>query len=132
MSQADSPQNPCGNRHDPEQEYPLAPTDEKNTEEEPVVPPLFPPSAPVERPGEGPFQFSLSEVLGLLVALCLLLGLMRTLPRTWAAFVTGIVVFLSLIAISVLKLERPIVHIGWWAMVVLYVLLCVAAMVSRM
>lgn len=128
MSQAGSPEEDSGDRQEPEQEYPLAPPDESATGEEPVVPPLFPTSYHQEPPSEGPFQFSLSEALVLLVILALLLGVMRTVPRTWAAFLTGVMVFLSLVIMSLLKLERPIFHLGWWALLVVYVLLCIAAM----
>lgn len=131
MSQADSPEEDSGDREEPEQEYPLAPQDPDTREEEPTVPPLFPTSPQEEPPGEGPFQFSLSEALVLLVILSLLLGVMRTVPRTWAAFLTGIVVFLSLLMMSLLRLERPIFHLGWWALLVVYVLLCIAAMATR-
>ncbi len=130
MSQADSPEDHSGDRPEPEQEYPLAPPEANEVGEEPAVPPLFPLPSHGEPAGEGPFQFSISEALGLLVVLGFLLGVMRSFPRTWAAFLTGIVVFLSLVAISALKLERPIIHLGWWALLVVYVLLCIAAMVS--
>jgi len=130
MSQADSPEEKSGDRQEPEQEYPLAPADANATRDEPVVPPLFPPASREEPPSEGPFQFSLTEALVLLAILAMLLGVMRTFPRTWAAFLTGIVVFLSLVIMSLLKLERPIFHLGWWALLVVYVLLCIAAMVT--
>lgn len=129
MSQTGPPEENSGDRQEPEQEYPLAPQDADTAQEEPTVPPLFPASYHQEPPSESPFQFSLSEALVLLVILSLLLGVMGTVPRTWAAFLTGIVVFLSLVIMSLLKLERPIFHLGWWALLVVYVLLCIAAMV---
>lgn len=130
MSQTGPPEENSGDRQEPEQEYPLAPQDADTAQEESTVPPLFPTSYHQEPPSEGPFQFSLSEALVLLVVLSLLLGVMRTVPRTWAAFLTGIVVFLSLVLMSLLRLERPIFHLGWWALLVVYVLLCIAAMVA--
>jgi hypothetical protein len=110
----------------PDAEYPLQAPDPDSIAE-PAMAPLREPAF-LPPPARRPFQFSLSEAFWLLVVLTLLLGLLRAVPRNWAAFLFGLVVFFSLVTISLLKIERPIVHVGWWAMLVIYVLVCMAAL----
>lgn len=129
MSSEPSPKPPEESAQTPSSapdEYPLS-----------GVPPLEPPagvplpecSPPAPRPRES-FQFSLGEVFLMAMALAFLLGLLRLLPRNWAAFTAGMAALLGLGALSVLKIDRPIVLVGWWGLLVIYVLTAIAVLVA--
>ena len=105
--------------------YALAPQDQAPAGEEPS-----PPAPQPESPPEGRFQFSLAELLLLVSAVGMILGLLRGFPRPWAAFLAGVGTLLSLAVLSVLKPDRAIVHLGWWAMLLVYLLTCIAAVLG--
>jgi hypothetical protein len=120
---------------------------EESTQTPPSVPDEYPLSdvPPLERPAGVPppegstppprpresFQFSLGEVFLMAMALAFLLGLLRLLPRNWAAFTAGMAALLGLGALSVLKIDRPIVLVGWWGLLVIYLLTAVAVLVAE-
>jgi hypothetical protein len=77
-----------------------------------------------------PFQFSLFELLLLAVAVAFLLGILRMFPRNWGAFLAGMVALAGLVAGHVMKIERPIVIVAWWAFLAIYALLGLACILA--
>jgi len=134
MPQPDAASEPLSVPDAPvEADYPLALPDgepaageNQNSDLPAAPPPVWVPEPAVPTP----FQFSLAELLGLVIVLAMLLGIIRALSRHWAAFVFGLIVFFSLAWIKLARIERPIVHVGWWAMLVTYILTCIAALMG--
>jgi len=78
---------------------------------------------PEEREG---FQFSLAELMGVVTAAAICLGIVCSLPsggRLQAALgIVGIGLFVSLIVLEQFRPERRILYLLWWTMFVCYLL----------
>ncbi|MCE9547725.1 MAG: hypothetical protein K8T25_19820 [Planctomycetia bacterium] len=84
---------------------------------------------PSDPPAE-PFHFSLAELLALVTMAAVLLAVLRlTGPAAFAA-VSGVLAFVSLVAISMLKPDRAIIHVAWWTIVLIYLLSAAAAILQ--
>lgn len=83
-----------------------------------------------EAPAES-YQFSLGQLMLLAAVVAGLLSLLNLLPHEYAAGITGLGVLISLVAISILKPPAAIVHVAWWAMLFIYLLMCASAIVGR-
>jgi len=81
--------------------------------------------------GKERFQFTLSEMLGLMVAVSVFLSFLSILPGGHTpgalAAVLGFGLLISLIFLAVAEPERAIVRITWWFALVFYVMACVFA-----
>jgi hypothetical protein len=133
--------NQGGNPNRPEQldeVYPVAPPDPESGEHEPkgtpsVHPPVSPVLAEVEPPEEGRFQFTLAEMLLAVPVASLFLSILGLLPGGYTAAnfagLTGGGVLLSLLVLTLLRPTRPIIELCWWAMLVVYAVACVVAIV---
>ena len=120
--------NSANGAEEPDDEYRVLPP-------EPVLAkpsaPMYPPlpddlpdlDAPEEREG---FQFSLAELMGVVTAAAICLGIICSLPsggRLQVALgIVGIGLFVSLIALEHFQPERRILYVAWWAMFVSYLL----------
>ena len=118
-----------------DEDYPLAPSEPESAEDKRIWYPGKtdePPEA--EPPQKDRFQFSLAELLLLMAAASFFLSILGFLPEQYAiqnfAGLAGLGVLLSLIVLAFTKPARPIIHIGWWAMLLLYLLACVAALIK--
>ena len=72
------------------------------------------------------FQFSLAELMGVVTAAAICLGVVCSLPsggRLQAALgIIGIGLFVSLIVLEHFRPERRILYIAWWTLFVCYLL----------
>jgi hypothetical protein len=78
-----------------------------------------------------PLQFSLAELMGVITAAAVALGIICSLPlgsglRVMAG-IAGVGLFVSLIVLDYLQLKRRIVYIAWWTAFVSYILICLLA-----
>ncbi len=127
----DDPQSP--------DEYPLSP-DEPLPQVEDSMPAQ--PIDSAERPIDAETnQFSLGELLGLVTVIAVLLSMIGSVvrwtslgksPATLAAVyatVLGLVAVVSMIALSWLPQARRIAVVGWWALLALYIITAIVAVV---
>lgn len=129
--QGDSPSRPA----EPGEVYPVAPPDPEVVDYEPSVYPVARRQPPESEPEEeGRFQFTLAELLLLVAVASFFLGILGLLPGAYTAanfaWLTGVGALLSMIALEVLKPTRTIIRLGWWAILVTYVLACVVAVIK--
>jgi hypothetical protein len=131
--------NQGGNPSRPEQlddVYPVAPPDFESVEHDSEGTPSVDPPASrgppePEPPQEGRFQFTLAEMLLAVAAASLFLSILGLLPGGYTAAnfagLTGGGVLLSLLVLTLLQPARPIIELCWWAMLVVYGVACVVA-----
>ena len=132
------------NRHDkvkrpnksdePDDVYPVNPPEPEVVDYKPSVYPVADQQPPEPEPEEdNRFQFTLAELLLFMAAASIFLSILGLLPGGYTsanfALLTGLGVLLSLVVLTVLKPSRAIVRLGWWAMVVVYALACVVAII---
>lgn len=77
------------------------------------------------------YQFSLGQMLLLAAVVSFVLSILNLLPPQYAAGVAGLGALVSLIVISVLKPAQAIVHVTWWAMLLVYLMMCLAAILNQ-
>ena len=89
------------------------------------------PDAPEEAGG---FQFSLAELMGIITAAAISLGIVSSLPGGGslqvAVGMAGVGLFVSLIVLDYLRPKRRIIYIVWWTMFVSYLLIGLLAVVA--
>ncbi|NQU22457.1 MAG: hypothetical protein HQ567_14365 [Candidatus Nealsonbacteria bacterium] len=116
----------------PEEEYPLVAPDSQPEVQDAI---WFPgrsgePDEP-ELP-EG-FQFSVGEMMMLTAVVALMMGTVGLFPGGYEiknfAGVAGAGVLLGMIVLALMQNVRPIFRVGWWVMLGLYALACVAVVV---
>ncbi len=114
-----------------DEEYSVLPPDPERLEYKPSVEPFDLDELLEARAAEeARFQFSLAELLMLVAVASLVLGILGCFPPKYAAFLAGLGALASLIVLAVLKPSRPIVYLGWWVVFGIYLLMCVAALVT--
>lgn len=128
--QGDSASQP----EEPDEVYPVAPPDPELVDYEPAVYPIARQEPPEpEPPEEGRFQFTLAELLLLVAVASFFLSILGLFPGGYTAAnfagLAGLGVLLSLAVLTVLQPARPIIRLGWWAMLVIYGLACVVAVI---
>jgi hypothetical protein len=120
---------------EPDGVYPVAPPDPEVVDYKPSVYPI----ADMEPPGpqpreEGRFQYSLAELLLAVSVASLFMGILGLFPGGYTAAnfagLAGLGVLLSLVVLTVLQPTRPIIRLSWWAMLVIYALACVVAIIQ--
>lgn len=130
---AEDPKSTDG-AEEPEDEYRVLPPEPLPAKPSaPIYPPLpddvFDLDAPEEREG---FQFSLAELMGVVTAAAICLGLVCSLPsggRLQVALgIVGIGLFISLIVLEHFQPERRILYVVWWTMFISYLLTGLLAM----
>ena len=125
----DSDDSPIG-ANNQGNDYPLAADDSAPPWQRPVNLPLVARQAEEEIPSADQWQFTLSELFLLTAVFALLLGLLKMFPREWAAGLAGAGALVSMIVLAVLKPTRMIVYLGWWAMLIVYLMVCLAAILG--
>ena len=111
-------------------DYPVGPSGPGLVDYQPAVYPIARDGAAGEKPsGQDRFQFSLAELLLLMAAASLVLGVLGCFPPKYGATLAGLGVLLSMIVLAVIKPSRAIVHVGWWVMLFVYLLTCIVAIV---
>ena len=78
------------------------------------------------------FQFTLSDLFTVTTASAVLLSIMSLLKWQWryAAGLAGIGAFVSFLVITIVEPERRITHVIYWSFLVLYLLACLAAVIT--
>jgi hypothetical protein len=78
------------------------------------------------------FQFTVRDMLLLTTGVAIWLGVMSTVNWGWsiAAGVAGVAALISLIVLSVHEPENPTIRRGWWCVLGVYLLTCLAAMIA--
>jgi hypothetical protein len=79
---------------------------------------------------ESRFQFSIAEMLLLVGAAALFLGILGGFPREYAAGLAGFGALVSMLVLIRLKPTRPIVRLGWWIVLLIYAMMVVAKIVE--
>ena len=117
-----------------EEDYGLVPVEPGLVPDDEETPQF--PATPGELPEPEPqrFQVSIAELLLVMVGASLLMSVLGLLPQQYAiqnfAGLAGLGVLLSMIVLAVLRPTRPVVYLGWWIMLALYVLACIAAVIK--
>ena len=115
----------------PDKDYPLSPRDSRVIERDTdalsdEAPEEVDPWAP--RPEE--YQFSLAELMLLVTAAAVVLGILRLFPPKWSAMAAGLGALVCLIALAVRNPSWAILYVGWWVLFLIYVLTCAAALLQ--
>lgn len=72
-------------------------------------------------------RFSLWGLLGLMTVAAVVLGIGAYLPKAVFAGVLGIATLLAMVVLSLLKLPAAILQVGWWMLLVIYLLAIASA-----
>jgi len=113
----------------PEGDYGLAAPDPEELRSNSFLPDRMPEPG-IAAPEERPFQFSLAELMLLITLAAVVLGLLRLVSAEWSAGLTGLGVLIYLVALAFWGPRWPILYVAWWAMFVVYLLACLAAIVK--
>ena len=126
-SMAEDPKSTNGDE-EPDDEYRVLPPEPVRAKPTAPIYPTLPDDVPdLETPEEREgFQFSLAELMGVVTAAAICLGIVCSLPsggRLQVALgIVGIGLFVSLIVLEHYQPERRILYLLWWAMFVSYLL----------
>ena len=89
-----------------------------------------PPFVPVDMP-EDTVRFSVRQALILTAfAAVMLVGLQFVRPDVFAG-VLGVIAFLGLVSLSIIKPKADILYVCWWVVLMVYLIICVVAAVRR-
>ncbi len=120
----------AGPPEEPDDTYPVVPPDPELVDYQPRVYPRAEPPEHEPR-AEDRFQFTLAELLLTVVLASVLLSIVGLLPGGYTAAnfagLAGLGALLSLVVVTLIQPARPIVRLAWWAMLVIYGLACVVA-----
>jgi hypothetical protein len=87
------------------------------------------PYAPVEMVDE-PVRYSVRDLLFLTGIAAVVFGVSRTLPQGAVAGFLGLLALLGLIGLSIVKPQNSIFHVGWWVLLLMYLVTAVAAVIG--
>lgn len=87
------------------------------------------PFAPVEM-AEEPVRYSVRDLLFLTAVAAAIFGVSRMLPKETVAGFLGVLALLWLIGLSLVKPQHSIFHIGWWVLLLTYLVTAVAAVIG--
>ena len=76
------------------------------------------------------FQFSMAEMLLLVGAVALFLGVLGCFPREYSAGLAGLGALASMLVLILLKPTQPIVRLGWWIVLIIYALMVITTIVE--
>jgi len=89
---------------------------------------------PKDRPPPERFQFFLAEMLVLTAAAVLFMGVVSLVAGGQSverfAGVAGLGILVGMVVLILLPSVRPIIQVGWWVMLGLYLLACAAAVLQ--
>jgi hypothetical protein len=69
---------------------------------------------------EEPVRFSVRDVLVLTAFAAVLFAMFRLVRPDAFALALGVVAFISLVALSMVRQRNSILHVGWWVLLVVY------------
>ena len=117
---------PSGISHEeePDETYPVLPPVPEHVEHKPPTPSkdlnILITAAEKE---ESRFQFSIAEMLLLVGAVALFLGVLGCFPPEYAAGLAGLGALASMLVLILLRPTQPIIRLGWWIVLVIYALM---------
>ncbi len=88
------------------------------------------PFAPVEM-AEEPVRYSVRELLFLTAVAAVVFGVSRLLPQDTVAAFLGVLALFWLIGMSLVKPQHSIFYVGWWVLLLTYVVTAVAAAIGE-
>lgn len=77
------------------------------------------------------FQFSMGEMLLLVGIVALFLGILGCFPREYSAGLAGLGALASMLVLILLKPTQPIIRLGWWIILLIYVLMVVTTIMEE-
>ncbi len=80
---------------------------------------------------ESRFQFSIGEMLLLVGAVALFLGILGCFPREYSAGLAGLGALASMLVLVVLKPTQSIVRLGWWIVLAIYAMMVMATIMEE-
>ena len=80
---------------------------------------------------ESRFQFSVGEMLLLVGAVALFLGVLGCFPREYSAGLAGLGALASMLVLILLKPTQPIVRLGWWIILIIYALMVLTTIMEE-
>jgi len=84
-----------------------------------------------EEPETAPWQFTLDDLFLLTTVTAVFLGIMSCLPWPLAAGLIGAGVLVGLMVLNRVPPSRRRAHVVWWAMLLVYLFISLAAMCAR-
>ena len=117
--------------------FSMAPADPEKIDRQPAIyPPATDPlpEEPPESLDRSRRQFTLAELLILTTVSSMFMSLVVVFARRWdwAAGLAGLLAFLSLIVLLAFEPDNRAVRLGWWTMLVFYLLACLGAIMSSL
>jgi hypothetical protein len=123
---ADEPSG-TSNAEEPGDVYPVRPPDPDHIERRPPSPSTdINEAVSAAEKEESRFQFSIAEMLLLVGAAALFLGILGCFPREYGAGLAGFGALVSMLVLILLKPTQPIVRLGWWAILFIYTMMVLA------
>jgi hypothetical protein len=118
--------------------YAAVPMAPRATDARSALPPVIPEVVREDDPFEpepeakAPFQYSLADLFILTAGVALLFGVMSLLAWRWdlAAGAAGLGAFISVILLTTYEPEHHGLRFACWAMLVIYLLSCMAAIIT--
>ena len=128
---ADEP-NEKSESADQEDTYPVGTPDPQSLDRKPPLPSRDINEVITEAEREvSRFQFSIAEMLLLVGAVALFLGVLGCFPREYSAGLAGLGALASMLVLILLKPTQPIVRLGWWIVLIIYALMVVTTIVEE-
>ena len=128
---ADEP-NENGKLEAPEDTYLVGPPDPQCLDRKPALPSRDINEVITEAEREvSRFQFSIAEMLLLVGAVALFLGVLGCFPREYSAGLAGLGALASMLVLILLKPTQPIVRLGWWIVLIIYALMVFTTIVEE-
>ena len=124
-------QNETDNGEEPGEMYPVLSPDPEQVERKPPAPSVdINEVVTAAEKEDSRFQFSITEMLLLVGAAALFLGILGCFPRGYAAAFAGLGALVSMIVLILLKPTRPIVRLGWWIILLIYAMMVLVKFVD--
>ncbi len=123
--------NGTSDGEEPDDLYPVLPPEPERIDAKPPVPSAdFNELVTAAEKEESRFQFSMAEMLLLVGAVALFLGILGCFPREWSAGLAGLGALASMFVLILLKPTQPVVRLGWWIVLFIYAMMVLAKFVE--
>jgi len=123
--------NGTSDGEEPDDLYPVLPPDPECIDAKPPTPSAdFNELVTAAEKEESRFQFSMAEMLLLVGAVALFLGLLGCFPREYAAGLPGLGALARMLVFILMRPTQPIVRLGWWIVLFIYAMTVLAKFVE--